>query len=115
MWKAKFVAQVALPIVTELVFHHKIDYFLQLTQDYNEDLIRVFYSGMRAKDGSRFKFTIGNMIYEFTNELWNSLFRITITHHDVGDESDPLVTDVYTHVDYNGNAMVNEMLRAPRP
>lgn len=38
--------------------HKKIDYFLQLAQDYNEDLIRGFYFGLHDKDGSCFKFTI---------------------------------------------------------
>lgn len=46
---------------------------------------------MHAKYGSRFKFTIGNVIYEFTNELWNSLFGITIIDPDVRDELDLLV------------------------
>lgn len=31
------------------------------------------------------------------------------------DESDPLVTNVHTHVYYEGNAAMNEILRAPHP
>lgn len=115
MWKAKFVAQLALPSVAELVSHQKIDYSLQLAKDYNEDLIRVFYSGLHAKDGSSFKFTIGNVIYEFTYELWNSLFVISNIDLDVVDEPDSLVTNVYTHVDYNVNVEMNKMLRAHHP
>ena len=74
----------------------------------------MLYSGLHAKDGSRFKFTIGNVIYEFTNELWKSLFGTTMTDSNVEDEPDPLVTYVYTHFDYNGNDTVNKILIAPR-
>lgn len=115
VWKATEVAKLALLEVVNFVSHQKIDYFFQLSQDYNEDLIRVFYSGLYDKDGSYFKFTIGNVVYEFTDDLWKSLFGITIIDPDVGDESDSLVPDVHAHIYYRGNTIVNKMLRDLRP
>lgn len=114
VWKATEVAKFALPEVVDFVSHQKIDYFLQLSQDYNEDLIRVFYSILYEKDGSCFEFTIGNVFYEFTDDLCKSLFGITVNDLDVGDEPNQLVTDIHTHTHYIGNIDVNEMLRAPR-
>lgn len=70
---------------------------------------------MHDKNGSCFKFTIGNVVYEFINELWESLFGISVCDPDVEDGPDPSVTDVHTHVHYEGNVDVNEMLRDPRP
>lgn len=43
------------------------------------------------------------------------MFGISIFDPDMEDESDLLVTDVHTHVYYEGNDVVNEMLRAPHP
>lgn len=114
MWKATEVAKLALSEVVAFVSYQKIVYFLQLSQENNEDLIRVFYSGLHDKDGSCFKFIIGNVVYEFIDDLWRSLFGITIIDTDVGDEPDSLVIDVHTHIYYRGNTVVNEMLRAPR-
>lgn len=50
---------------------------------------------------SCFKFSIGNKVYQFTNDLWKTLFRITVGDADADDEVDPLVTDLYTHVNFN--------------
>lgn len=115
VWKDTEAAKLALPEVVDFVSHQKINYFLQLSQDYNEDLIRVFYSGLHDKDDSYFKFNIGNVVYEFTDDLWKFLFGITIIDPDVGDEPNPLVTNVYTHIYYKGNTVVNKMLRSSCP
>lgn len=108
------VARLDLLVVDDLIGHQKIDYFRQLSQDYNEDLIRVFYSGLHDQNISCFKFTINGVVYEFTDELWKSLIRITVIDVDNEDEPDPLVTDLRTHVNYDGNSHVNDLLRAPR-
>lgn len=63
VWKVSTVAQLSLSVVADLV-----------AQYYNEDLIHVLYFGSYDKEGSCFKFTIGNKVYEFTNELRKSLF-----------------------------------------
>lgn len=98
--------------VVSLVAHQQIDYFLQLAQDYNEDLIRIFYFGLHDRRGSCFKFTIGNTVYESTDELWKSIFEITIV--DVGDhdEADPLVMDTNTYIHFKWNIHVNKLLKA---
>lgn len=114
VWKASTIAHLDLPVVVGLVGHQKIDYFLQLARYYNEDLTHVFYSGQHDQNSSCFKVTIGDVVYEFTNELWKSLFEITIIDVDDEDEPDPLVMDLHTHVNYEGNSHVNDLLRAPR-
>lgn len=43
MWKQVTIGSLDTPNIVNLVEHQQIDYFLQLAQDYNEDLIRVFY------------------------------------------------------------------------
>ena len=82
-----------IPYVVSLIAHQQIDYFMKLAHDYNEDLLQVFYSRLHDRRGSSFKFTIGNTVYKFTNDLWKSLFGITIV--DADDE--PLVTDTNLH------------------
>lgn len=67
----------------------------------------MLYFGSYDKEGSCFKFTVGNKVYEFTNELRKSLFGITVVEADEEDESDPLVTDCHTHVNYDGNCHGN--------
>lgn len=91
------------PLCSGWPYTTSVDWLFSVaTQDYNKDLIHVFYSGLHAREGSCFKFTIGNVVYEFTNELWKSLFSINVV--DVGvaddDEVDPLVTDIHTHIHF---------------
>lgn len=69
MWKPVTVGCLDIPDVVKLVDHQQIDHFLQLSQDYNEDLIRLFYSGIHEMQGSCFSFSIGNKVYQFTNDL----------------------------------------------
>ena len=49
MWERVIVGCLDIPDVVTLVEHQQINYFLQLAQDYNEDLICVFYSGLHEK------------------------------------------------------------------
>ena len=69
---------------------------------------------MHAKKISCFKFTIGNVVYEFTDELWKSLFDIIVVDDNDDDEVDPLVTDIHTHIHFKWNVHVNELLKSPR-
>lgn len=98
----------------KLVEHQQIDYFLQLAQDYNEDIICVSYSGIHEEQGSCFKFSIGTKVYQLTNDLWKTLFGITADDPDEVDEVDSLVRDLYTHIDFNWNVHLNDILKAPR-
>lgn len=68
VWKASVIADLNLPKVTDLIAFQKVDYFLQLAQNYNEDLIRIFYSGLHGRKGPYFKFTIGNVVYQFNKQ-----------------------------------------------
>lgn len=52
VWKESMVGGLDISEVASIVAHQQIDYFLQLAQYYNEDLIHVFYSGLHAKKGS---------------------------------------------------------------
>lgn len=83
---------------------------MKLSHDYNEDINHMFYYDLHDKYGSSFKFTICNIIYEFTGDLWRSLFGIII----VGADAEPLVTDVNFHHDFKWNIHLNEILKAPR-
>lgn len=78
-----------IPKLASLIAHQQIDYFLQLAQDYNEDLICVLYFELHDMRGSCFQFTIGNIVYEFTYELWKSLFGITVVDATNDDEVGP--------------------------
>lgn len=98
-----------IPGVVCLVEHQQIKYFLKLSEDYNEYLIHVLNSGSHGTHGSSFKFTIRNTIYNFTDDVWKSLFRIIIVSTDV----EPLVTDTNLHQDFKWNIYLNELLIAP--
>lgn len=69
VWKLIIVGCLDIPDVMSLVEHQKINYFLKLSHYYSEDLIRVFYYGLYDRRCSSFKFTIGNIVYEFTDDL----------------------------------------------
>lgn len=105
VWKESVVGGLDIPKVASIVSHQQIDYFLQLAQDHNEYLIRVFYFRLHAKKGSFFKFTIGNVVYEFTDDLWKSLFGITVVDVADDDEVDPLVIDIHTYLHLSGTFM----------
>ncbi|CAI8601593.1 unnamed protein product, partial [Vicia faba] len=55
-----------------------LTYILQLTQQYNEDLVQIFYAGLEKKNFAEFSFRISGMQYTFTNDNWKSLFGFTI-------------------------------------
>lgn len=110
--KENVVSGLDIPEVASFVSYQHIDYFLQISQDYNEDLIYVFYSGLHAMKGSCFKFTIGKIVYEFTNELWKSLFGIIFVDAD-DDEANPFVMDINIHIHFKWNVHVNELLKDP--
>ena len=113
MRKQIIVGCLDIPGVAKPVEHQQIDYFLQLAQNYNEDLIRVFYSGVHEKQGSCFRFSIGNKVYQFTNDLWKTLFAITMGDANADDEVNQLVTDLYAHVNFDWSVHVNELLKDP--
>lgn len=68
---------------------------------------------MHAREGSCFKFTIGNVVYEFADELWKSLFGITVVDANDDDEVDSLVMNIDTHIHFKWNVHVKEILKAP--
>lgn len=64
--------------------------------------------------GSCFKFSIGNKIYQSTNDLWKSLFGITVIDDEEEEEEvGPLVTNSDTHVNFDWGIHVDELLKAP--
>lgn len=110
VWKPVVVGCLDIRDVVSLVEHQQIDYFLKLSHEYIEDLIRVFYSGLHDRHGSSFKFTICNIVYEFTDDIWKSLFGITI----IGVDVEPLVTYTNLHHDFKWNIHLNNLIKAPR-
>lgn len=64
---------------------------------------------MHDKRGSSSKFTIGNTVYDFTYDLWKSLFGIVI----VSVDAEPLVTDTNLHQDFKWSTHMNEFLKDP--
>lgn len=110
VWKLVMDGCLDIPYVVSLVEHQQINYFLKLSHNYNEDLIRVFNYWLHNRRGSSFKFTIGNTVYEFTDDLWKSLFGITIVDVDV----EMLVTDINLHQHFKWNIHLNQLLKASR-
>lgn len=114
VWKSIGVGCLDIPEVASHIAHQQIDYFLKLAQDYNEDLIRVFYYRLHDMRGPCFKFTIGNIVYELKDDLWKSLFDIIVVDgDDDDDEAGPLVMDTNTRIHFKWNIHVNEMLKSP--
>lgn len=110
VWKPVVAGSLDILEVIRIVEHHQINYFLKHSQEYNEYLIRVFYSELHDWRSSSSKFTIGNKVYNFTDDLWNSLFGLIIVSVDV----EPLVTNINLHQDIKWNINLNEFLKAPR-
>lgn len=115
IWKPIVVGCLDIQEVVRLVPHQQIDQFLKLAHDYNEDPIHVFYFRLHDRRGSSFKFSIGNTVYEFTNDLWKSLFGITIVDVDDDVEAELLVMDTNLHQDFKWNIHLNQLLRTPHP
>lgn len=59
VYDPKVVARLNIPEVVRLMEHQQINSFLNVSTDYNEDLVRVLYCGLESKDGSTFKFNMG--------------------------------------------------------
>lgn len=53
---------------------------------------------------------IGNIVYDFTGDLWKSLFGITI----VGADVELLVTNTNYHQDFKWSINLNELVISPR-
>lgn len=70
---------------------------------------------MHGRKGPYFKFTIGNVVYQFNKELWKTLFGITIANDDENEKPDPWITDIYTHVNFVFDTSMNNMLIAHIP
>lgn len=109
VWKPVFAGSLDILEVIRILEHQQINYFLKISQDYNEYLIRVFYSGLHDRRDSTFKFTIGNTVYDFIDALWKSLFDIIIVSVYV----EPLVTYTNIHQYFKWNIHLNELLKAP--
>lgn len=91
-----------------LIEHQQTNYFLKFSDDYNKDLIRVFYFGLQMRCGFTFKLKIGNTNYAFTDVLSKSLFGIIVV------DSEPLMTHTNSCEDFCWKVYMNEFLKAPQ-
>lgn len=67
-----------IPEIVERINFQGIDVFLDCTTEYNEDLVKLFYTGVDGKFvGFKFACNIGNRVIEVNDDVWKSLFEIS--------------------------------------
>lgn len=96
--------------VVELICFKGIDLFLNCITEYNEGLVKFFYTDVAEKfEGFRFFSNIDTHIVEVNDDVWKSLFEIS----PLSSPTDLKITDnVYTP-DYDFRTALNKMLRKP--
>ena len=67
-----------IPDVVERISFQGTDLFLNCIAEYNEDLVKLFYTGVAEKfKGFRFFSSIGTHNVEVNDDMWKSLFEIS--------------------------------------
>ena len=67
-----------IPNVVERISFQEIDLFLNCITEYNEDLVKLFCTGVDGKiEGFKFACNIGNKVIEVNDDVWKSLFEIS--------------------------------------
>lgn len=99
-----------IPKVVERISFQGIDLFLNCITGYNEDLVKLFYTGVAEKfEGFRFFCNIGNDTVEVNDDVWKSLFEIS----PLSSPTDLKITDSVYAPDYDFGTSLNKMLRKP--
>lgn len=62
-------ATLHIPEIMELMKYQNIDWFFKAKNDYNKDLIRVFYVGLEERVDDTIRFRMGSQSYHVTEEL----------------------------------------------
>lgn len=96
--------------VVEHISFQGIDLFLNCVTEYNEDLVKLFYTGVAEKfEGFRFTCNIGNHNVEVNDDVWKSLFEIST----LSSPNDLKITDSVYAPDYDFRIALNQLLRKP--
>lgn len=107
--KYSVVNEIHIPQLDECVNFQRIKYFLQLSQEYNENSEHVFYVGLHRRRDIEFTFCMGGVEYQFMKEMWQTMFGIIIV------DDGPRVSDIRTHPDFRWHPHRNQLLRVPCP
>lgn len=104
------VGRFHIPNVVERISFQGIDLFLNYITEYNEDLVKLFYTGVDKKfEGFKFTFNIGNNAIKVNDDVWKSLFEIS----PLSSPNDLKITDNVYALDYDFSTALNQMLRKP--
>lgn len=96
--------------VVECISFQGIDLFLKCITEYNEDLVKLFYTDVAGKfEGFRFFSNIGTHTVEVNDDVWKSLFEIS----PLSSPIDLKITDSVYPPDYDFRTVLNKMLRKP--
>lgn len=104
------VGRMHVPEVVERLNAQGIDLFLDCTTKYNDDLVKLFYSGVVGKlEGYEFTCNIGNRVIEVNDDVWKSLFEIS----PMSSPNDLKIIDTLFAPNYEFRNAVNSMLKRP--
>lgn len=95
--------------IQNLMEHQEINKFLKVSTYYNEDLTKVFYDGLKSREGSTFRFKMRNNSYHFTGDSWREVFGIFVLSHQV------ILSGHAFHPNFDWKSNLNSCLKAPRP
>lgn len=96
--------------VVERISFQGIDLFLNCITGYNEELVKLFYTGVAEKfKGFIFFCNIGTHTVEVNDDVWKSLFEIS----PLSSPTDLKITDSVYAPDYDFRTALNKMLRKP--
>lgn len=109
VYDPKVVAQLHISKIVNLMEHQEINTFLKLSNDYSEDLIRVFYVWLGSRERSTLCYKMGKNSYHFTEDSWGEVFGISVFSHQA------TLSDQALHRDFDWKSYLNSCLKAPRP
>lgn len=99
-----------IPEIVERINFQGIDFFLDRTTKYNEDFVKLFYTGVDGKfEGYKFACNIGNRVIEVNDDVWKSLFEIS----PLSSPTDLKIIDIVFSLDYEFRNALNSMLKRP--
>lgn len=99
-----------IPNIVERISFQGIYLFLNCITEYNEDLVKLFYTGVDEKfEGFKFACNIGNNVSEVNDDVWKSLFDIS----PLSSLNDLKIIDIMYALDYEFRNALNQMLRKP--
>lgn len=96
--------------VVERISFQGIDLFLNCITEYNEELVKLFYTEVVEQfKGFIFFCNIGTYTVEVNDDVWKSLFEIS----QLSSPTDLKITNSVYAPDYDFRTALNKMLRKP--